>query len=65
MDLLPRVVFEPSKDKSSLGFDVRVADIREVKKIGGLGWKSKLIVGLATGAEIAGDFIALDALACS
>jgi hypothetical protein len=34
-------------------FSVAIADIKELKKIGGLGWKAKLVVGWAMGREIA------------
>jgi len=34
-------------------FTVAIADIKELKKIGGLGWKAKLVVGWATDREIA------------
>ena len=34
-------------------FTVAIAEIQELKKIGGLGWKAKLIVGWATDREIA------------
>ena len=34
-------------------FNVPIQDIRELKKIGGLGWKAKLMVGWATGRNVA------------
>lgn len=34
-------------------FTVAIADIKELKKVGGLGWKAKLVVGWATDREIA------------
>ncbi len=34
-------------------FSVAIADIKELKKIGGLGWKAKLVVGWATDREVA------------
>ncbi|KAK3709846.1 profilin, required for normal timing of actin polymerization in response to thermal stress [Vermiconidia calcicola] len=34
-------------------WSMAVADIKELKKIGGLGWKAKLVVGWALGREIA------------
>ena len=30
-----------------------VADITELKKVGGLGWKAKIVVGWATGKTVA------------
>ena len=39
--------------KSSAGFSVAVADITELKKVGGLGWKAKIVVGWATGKTVA------------
>jgi len=34
-------------------FSVAIGDIKEIKKIGGLGWKAKLVVGWAMDREIA------------
>lgn len=34
-------------------FNIPVQDIRELKKIGGIGWKAKLVVGWATGKTVA------------
>lgn len=34
-------------------FSIPIQDIKELKKIGGLGWKSKLVVGWATGKTVA------------
>ena len=34
-------------------FTVLIKDIKELKKLGGLGWKAKLVVGWATGREVA------------
>ncbi|EME41245.1 hypothetical protein DOTSEDRAFT_73607 [Dothistroma septosporum NZE10] len=39
---------------------VAIADIKELKKIGGLGWKSKLVVGWATGREVADGLEIID-----
>ena len=38
--------------RSKISWAVSIADIAEVKKIGGLGWKGKLIVGWATEREV-------------
>ena len=40
-------------EKSSARFSVPVADITELKKVGGLGWKAKIVVGWATGRTVA------------
>lgn len=34
-------------------FSIAIADIREIKKVGGFGWKTKLVVGWALGREVA------------
>ena len=34
-------------------FSIPIEDIKELKKIGGLGWKAKLVVGWATGRTVA------------
>jgi len=34
-------------------FSIAIDDIRELRKIGGLGWKGKLVVGWALGTEVA------------
>ncbi|KAL4786970.1 hypothetical protein BJX76DRAFT_319668 [Aspergillus varians] len=40
-----------SQKADAVGFQVRVADIRELRKTEGLGWKGKLIVQLAAAGE--------------
>ena len=40
-------------EKASAKFSIPIQDIRELKKVGGLGWKSKIVVGWATGRTIA------------
>ena len=40
-------------EKASAKFSVPIADIRELKKVGGLGWKAKIVVGWATGKTVA------------
>jgi len=42
---------EPENAKAK--FSVPIQDIRELKKVGGLGWKSKIVVGWATGKTVA------------
>lgn len=43
--------FEP--ESANTKFSVPIQDIRELKKIGGLGWKAKIVVGWATGKTVA------------
>lgn len=43
-------------------FSVAIADILELKKIGGLGWKAKIIVGWATNREVADGLEIVDKL---
>jgi hypothetical protein len=45
-------VLKPSEELHPV-WSVAVADIKELKKLGGLGWKSKLIVGWALDREVA------------
>ncbi|KAA8564288.1 hypothetical protein EYC84_011232 [Monilinia fructicola] len=41
-------------------FSIAIADIMEIKKVGGLGWKTKLVVGWATSREIADGILIID-----
>ncbi|KAF6812947.1 hypothetical protein CPLU01_14777 [Colletotrichum plurivorum] len=43
-------------------WSVTIADIEEIQKVGGLGWKSKIFVGWATDREIADGLIIRDSL---
>jgi len=40
-------------ESANTKFSVPVQDIRELKKVGGLGWKAKIVVGWATGKTVA------------
>lgn len=40
-------------ENKGAAFSIPIQDIRELKKIGGLGWKAKIVVGWATGRTIA------------
>jgi len=40
-----------SRKKGSVLFSLPVTDIREMKKLGGMGWKGKLVVGWAIGGK--------------
>lgn len=42
---------EPENSRTQ--FSVPIEDIRELKKVGGLGWKAKIVVGWATGKTVA------------
>ena len=48
----PAVSWTPNIDDVNPAWTVTIQDIEGLKKIGGLGWKSKIIVGWATGREI-------------
>ena len=41
------------KHGKNVAFKVPVRDIQELKKVGGLGWKAKIVVGWATGKTVA------------
>ena len=43
-------------------WSVTIADIQGLRKIGGLGWKSKLVVGFALGREVADGIMVTDGL---
>ena len=64
--LPPRLSFstESNRDKAdrhSTAFTVSIPDIRELKKVGGLGWKAKMIVGWAMDREVADGLEIVDA----
>jgi hypothetical protein len=40
-----------SRKEGSVFFTIPVSDIREMKKLGGMGWKGKLVVGWAMGSK--------------
>ncbi|KAL2061795.1 hypothetical protein VTL71DRAFT_7173 [Oculimacula yallundae] len=41
-------------------FSIAIADIQEIKKVGGLGWKTRLVVGWATSRDIADGILITD-----
>ena len=47
-------------ESASAKFSIPIQDIRELKKVGGLGWKAKIIVGWATGRTIADGLEIMD-----
>ncbi|KAI9883449.1 MAG: hypothetical protein M1823_004783 [Watsoniomyces obsoletus] len=64
---LPKIFFsyESTWEKAVNGpvvFEVLIQDIKELKKIGGLGWKSKLVVGWALDRELADGLEVVDRL---
>lgn len=40
-----------SRNEGSVLFTIPVTDIREMRKLGGMGWKGKLVVGWALGSK--------------
>ncbi|SZF03481.1 unnamed protein product [Blumeria hordei] len=48
------------KCEGSAAFSISLNDIREIKKVGGLDWKSKLIIGWLTSREIADGLVIVD-----
>lgn len=48
----PALSWTSSLDDMSPAWTVTIGDISDVKKVGGLGWKSKIAVGWAMGSEI-------------
>lgn len=48
----PAVSWTPNIDDVKPAWTVTIQDIEGLKKMGGLGWKSKILVGWATGREI-------------
>lgn len=56
----PAVSWTTAKEDVDPVFSIAIADIQEIKKVGGLGWKSKLIVGWATSREIADGILIVD-----
>lgn len=59
--VIPTVSFSSSStdstghapEKAGAKFSVPIQDISEIKKVGGLGWKAKIVVGWATGKTVA------------
>jgi hypothetical protein len=42
----------PGSDEFDPQFSIQIQDIQELKKLGGLGWKTKLVVGGLLGMEV-------------
>ncbi|KAL3428452.1 hypothetical protein PVAG01_01960 [Phlyctema vagabunda] len=58
----PALSWTTEKEDIDPVFSIAISDIAEIKKIGGLGWKTKLVVGWATSREIADGLIIIDKL---
>ncbi|RDL38821.1 Uncharacterized protein BP5553_03161 [Venustampulla echinocandica] len=56
----PALSWTTEKEDIDPIWSVAVADIKEIKKVGGFGWKAKLVVGWATSREIADGLIITD-----
>ncbi|KAK6598181.1 hypothetical protein H4I95_08791 [Botrytis cinerea] len=56
----PALSWTTEKEDIDPVFSIAIADIMEIKKVGGLGWKSKLVVGWATSREIADGLLVID-----
>lgn len=54
------VSWTAEKEDVDPAFSVAIKDITEIKKMGGLGWKTKLLVGWATDREIADGILVVD-----
>ena len=56
----PALSWTTEKEDIDPVFSIAIADIQEIKKVGGLGWKTKLVVGWATSREIADGLLIID-----
>ncbi|EHK97345.1 hypothetical protein M7I_6903 [Glarea lozoyensis 74030] len=56
----PALSWTTALDDRDPVFSVAIQDIMEIKKVGGLGWKTKLVVGWATDREIADGLVVVD-----
>ncbi|KAI9746212.1 MAG: hypothetical protein M1818_000893 [Claussenomyces sp. TS43310] len=56
----PAISWTTAKEDIDPIFSIAIADIKEIKKVGGLGWKTKLVVGWATNREIADGILIVD-----
>jgi len=56
----PALSWTTEKEDIDPVFSIAIADIQEMKKVGGLGWKTKLVVGWATSREIADGLLIID-----
>ncbi|KAL0934531.1 uncharacterized protein CTRU02_211330 [Colletotrichum truncatum] len=58
----PAISWTTESDDVKPIWSVTIGDIAEIRKVGGLGWKSKIFVGWATDREIADGLIITDTL---
>jgi len=58
-DIVTDAVLKPNEELHPV-WSVAVGDIKELKKVGGLGWKTKLIVGWALDREVADGLEVID-----
>ncbi|TVY26752.1 hypothetical protein LHYA1_G004408 [Lachnellula hyalina] len=56
----PALSWTTQKEDIDPVFTIAIADIKEIKKVGGLGWKTKLVVGWATAREIADGLLIVE-----
>ncbi len=56
----PALSWTTEKEDIDPVFSIAIGDIKEIKKVGGLGWKTKLVVGWATSREIADGLLIID-----
>jgi len=56
----PAISWTTAKEDIDPVFSIAIADIKELKKVGGLGWKTKMIVGWATNRDVADGIIIVD-----
>ncbi|PVH86051.1 hypothetical protein DL98DRAFT_650541 [Cadophora sp. DSE1049] len=56
----PALSWTTEKEDVDPVFSIAIADIQEIKKVGGLGWKTRLVVGWATSRDIADGILIID-----
>ncbi|CAD6453371.1 caab79d3-ed60-4df6-a6cd-90c860cd7cb2 [Sclerotinia trifoliorum] len=56
----PALSWTTERDDIDPVFSIPISDIMEIKKVGGLGWKTRLVVGWATSREIADGLLVVD-----
>jgi hypothetical protein len=56
----PALSWTTEKEDIDPVFSIAIADVQEIKKVGGLGWKTKLVVGWATSREIKDGLLIID-----
>merc|ERR1712093_805469 len=56
----PALSWTTEKEDVDPVFSIAISDIQEIKKVGGLGWKTRLVVGWATSRDIADGILIID-----